>query len=154
MFKSVGCFEKDPDDRIFLLLGDFSCCPNFDKDVVNALDKKGLVDILEFRREDIWPNGFLIRHALNLFRHLADGWPILNRQFKRSRRQETNYLGIEFQRFRVQGDVSEESFTNSHLVPQQRDILFPTDLLAPRSCPFQSHRTLQVPMYSSLIVSH
>ena len=37
-------FVKDLDDRIFPLLGDFSCYPSIDKDVVKALRECGVVD--------------------------------------------------------------------------------------------------------------
>ena len=50
---------KDLDDRIFPLLGDFSCYPNIDKDVVKALGDCGVVDFQEFGRE-IWPDSFPI----------------------------------------------------------------------------------------------
>ena len=62
--------------------------------------------------------------------------------------------GIELQRFRVQNFVVEPrpSFTNSHLLPQQRAILVPKELLAPRFCPFQSHHTLQVLVEYSLVI--
>ena len=43
------------------------------------------------------------------------------------------------------------SSTDSHLIRQQRAILVPNELLAPRFSPFQSHRTLEVLVESSLV---
>ena len=57
---SVLGFVKDLDDRIFPLLGDFSCSPNIGKDVVKALRECGVVDFQEFGREIIWLNSFPI----------------------------------------------------------------------------------------------
>ena len=63
-------------------------------------------------------------------------------------------VGSSLGRLRVQESVVEPRllFTNSHFIPQQRAILVPNELLVPRFCPFQSHRTLQVPVKSSLAV--
>ena len=62
--------------------------------------------------------------------------------------------GIEFQRLYIQEFVVEPqpSFTKSHLIPQQRAILVPNELLALRFGPFQSHGTLKVLVRSYLAV--
>ena len=71
---SVLRFLKDLDDRIFPLLGGFSCYPNIDKDVVISLGECGVVDFQEFDREIIWPYSFPIwHHLLKCFRHLVQG---------------------------------------------------------------------------------
>ena len=51
---------KDLDDRIFPLMGDFSCYPNIDKDVVKALGEYGVVDFQELGWDTIWPDSFPI----------------------------------------------------------------------------------------------
>ena len=43
--RTVLSFVKDLDDRIFLLLGDFSCYPSIGKDVVKALRECGVVEL-------------------------------------------------------------------------------------------------------------
>ena len=65
-------------------------------DVVKALGECGLVNILEFGRETIWPDSFPIRHTLKCFRHLVHGWIIFKRQLERSRRQEFDDRVQEF----------------------------------------------------------
>ena len=55
---SVLLFVKDLEGRIFPLLGDLSCYPNIDKDVVKALGECGVVDFWEFGRRPSGPTAF------------------------------------------------------------------------------------------------
>ena len=62
-------------------------------------------------------------------------------------------VGWSFERFRVLKHVVKlrPSFTNSHFIPQQRSVLVPNDVLAPRFSSFQSHPTLTVLVESPLV---
>ena len=71
-------------DRIFPLLGDFSCFPYIDNDAVEALDEFGVIEFQYLSREAVWPDRFPIRHALDNFRHLVNGRFVSKRYFKRS----------------------------------------------------------------------
>ena len=42
--RAILLFVKDLDDRIFPLLGDFSCYPYIDKDAVEALDEFRVIE--------------------------------------------------------------------------------------------------------------
>ena len=42
--RAILLFVKDLDDRIFPLLGDFSCYPYIDKDAVESPEEFGLIE--------------------------------------------------------------------------------------------------------------
>ncbi|MEP4803087.1 MAG: hypothetical protein ABJZ69_01675 [Hyphomicrobiales bacterium] len=72
---SIPLFLEDvDDDRILPLLGDLSCSPNIDKELIKALGECGVIDFQEFGRETIWLDSFPIWHPLKCFGHLVHGW--------------------------------------------------------------------------------
>ena len=55
----------------FIESGTYFGTQTIDKDVVKALGECGVVDVLEFGREIIWPNSFPRWHPLWCCRHLV-----------------------------------------------------------------------------------
>ncbi|MEP1930041.1 MAG: hypothetical protein ABJJ37_02030, partial [Roseibium sp.] len=124
-----------------MMLADFSRYPNIDKDVAKALGECGVVDFGGFGRETIRSNSFPIDIPLRASVISFMDSSISERQLKRTRWQEVDDRGIEFQRFRVKEFVNKTPttyFTNSNLISQQRAILVPNELRGPSFSPLQS----------------